>query len=445
MESFSPNTPEPPVPIPFGQLTVAVAESITTPHPITITNPVLLSDFPDTPQGAVAYTALQRVSEFLTHGFYTPNNLSAPHRELWLHTISQILVHVHNSIRRTHVADPLPNAFANMSAEETEAFSLLVKTLSSLSTFFDNRFENLVKNMDDSDPSVDSWEICLRCLEECQYPITKAHYKSILMSCSQNIHAAHCTIINDKLRSLTLEMDEWVDARRTQIQSAFIEAVASEDFSFLLDATDRDPRLEAWVDSTLTTFIDHARKLIINDVISNEAQLILIERVTAAKVKAEREAEVYLTTLIRDERAKAEATAIADATQFYDNTLASLKAEALERAEREVAEYKSNLKIAAEERKAALLADFEKRVVKSSVPSSSSRSSKHKARLESTNPISCPSPSRSISRSRSRSHAPSPESHAQGRSPDMQTPRASPAVELPPTRALMEPALELQC
>ena len=331
-----------------------------------------------------------------------------------------------------------------MSSDKTESFSLLIKTLSSLSTFFDNRFENLIKNMDDADPSVDSWEICLRCLEECQYPIDKAHYESVLMSCLQNIHAAHRTVINDKLRSLTVEMDEWVDARRTQIQSAFIEAIASEDFSFLLNATDHDPRLEAWVDSTLTTFIDHARKLIINDVISNEAQPILIERVMAAKVKAEREAEDYLATLIRDERAKAEATAIADATQFYDNTLASLKAEALERAEREVAEYKSNLKVQAEECKATLLADFEKRIIKSSAPSSSSRSSKRKARLESANPISCPSPSRSISHSRSHSRAPSPESHVQGQSPDMQTPHASPIVELPPTRALTEPALVLQ-
>ena len=447
MESFSPNTPEPPVPIPFGQLTVAVAESITTPHPITIANPVLLSDFPDMPQGAVAYTALQRVSEFLTHGFYTPNNLSAPHRELWLHTVSQILVHIHNSIRRTHVADPLPNAFADMSLDETEAFSLLVKSLSSLSTFFDNRFEDLVKNMDDTDPSVDSWEICLCCLEECQYPITKAGYESVLMSCVQNIHVAHRTIINDKLRSLTTKMDEWVDARCTQIQSALIEAVISEDFSHLFDATDHDPRLDAWVNSTLTTFTDHAKKLIINDVIATEAQPILIERVTATKVKAEREAEEYLATLIRNERAKAEASAIQDASQFYDNTLATLKAEALKKAEREVAEYKSTLKVAAKECKAMILADFERRIVKSSapsVPSSSSCSSKCKARLETTNPISCPSPVRSISRSRSCSRAPSPESHVPGRSPDMQMPRASPLVELPPTQALTEPALVLQ-
>ena len=390
---------------------------------------------------------VQRVSEFLTHGFYTPNNLSAPHRELWLHTVSQILVHIHNSIRRTHVADPLPNAFADMSAEETEAFSLLVKSLSSLSTFFDNRFENLVKNFDDADPSVDSWEICLHCLEECQYPITKAGYESVLMSCAQNIHAAHRTIVNDKLRTLTIEMDEWVDSRRTQIQSAFIEAVISEDFSHLLNATDHNPRLDAWVNSTLTTFIDHARKLIINDVIATEAQPILIERVTATKVKAECEAEEYLTNLIRDERVKAEAVAVQDASQFYNATLSSLKAEALEKAECEVAKYKSNLKVASEERKAALLADFERRAPKPStpsVPSSSSRSAKRKARLESTNPISCLSPARSVSRSRSRSRAPSPESHALGRSPDMQTPRASPAIELLPTRALTELALVLQ-
>jgi len=240
MESFIPNAPIPPIPIPFGQLTVAVAESLEPSHPITITNPILLSDFPDTPQGAVAYTALQRVSEILSHSFLTPTNSpldeTAPNRELWLSTVSQILVHIHNSIRRTHNADPLPNAFHSLSLDELESFTLLSKTISSLSSFFDNRFKNLITDPDN--PDTESWEICLRCLEECQYPITKADFETVLMSCAQNIHAAHRTIINTKLRSLTLEMDEWIDDRRAQIQNAFIDSVISDDLSYLHNVTD---------------------------------------------------------------------------------------------------------------------------------------------------------------------------------------------------------------
>ena len=446
MESFTPDLPEPPVPIPFGQLTVAVAESIQTPHPIAIPNPVLLSDFPDTPQGAVAYTALQRVQEILSHGFYTPSNLSAPHRELWLSTVSQILVHIHNSIRRTHVADPLPNAFANLSPEETDSFKLLATTVSSLSSFFDNRFDNLIKSMDPDDATVDSWEICLRCLEECQYPINKAGYESVLMSCQQNIHAAHRTIINQKLRDLTNEMDAWVDARRTQITDAFLEAVTSEDFSSLYDSVDRDPRLVDWANRTIANFTDISKRYMADEVMDNTVEPIIIERLDAARAKAITSAAEHLATLTRDERKKAEESAIADANAFYESTLATLKAEALEKAEREVAEYKSNLKVAAEERKSALLTTYQSRTPSVPVSSSSiaARASKRKARLEhASNPVSCPSPSRSVSRSRSRSRAPSPESGVfTGRSPDQKTPRASPITELPPTRALTEPALE---
>ena len=199
METFIPNVSAPPIPIPFGQLTVAVAESLTPSHPITIADPILLSDFPATPQGAVAYTALQRVSEILSHGFLHPSNDQAsdatPPRELWLSTVSQILVHLHNSVRRTHGTDPLPNVFRDLSSTESESFSLLACTISSLSTFFENRFENLVTDPDD--PDVESWEVCLCCLKECQYPVTHAAWQSVLMSCAQNIHGAHRTIIND--------------------------------------------------------------------------------------------------------------------------------------------------------------------------------------------------------------------------------------------------------
>ena len=136
METYIPNIAEPPVIIPYGQLTASVAESIVTGHPITIANPIALTDFPDTPQGAVAFTALQRVQELLSHGFLTDTNLSGPYRKLWLAAVSQILVYIHNSIRRTHAADSLPDAFSELSTSETSHFNLLFTAISSLSKFF---------------------------------------------------------------------------------------------------------------------------------------------------------------------------------------------------------------------------------------------------------------------------------------------------------------------
>jgi len=373
MESFVPNTPKPPVPIPFGQLTVAVAESLTPSHPIVIANPILLSDFPDTPQGAVAYTALQHVSEILSHGFLSSSNSSStestPHRELWLSTVSQILIHVHNSIRHTHGFKPLPNIFTDMSSDETDSFKLLACTISLLSSFFANRFENLVTDPDE--PDTESWEICLRCLEECQYPIDKAGYESVLMSCTQNIHAAHRTIINDKLRSLTHKMDDWVDARCTQIQNTFIDTVISDDLSSLHNITDQDPRLTAWATATLASFTDTTKRFMAQEAIATTTEPLLIESLQAAKVKVDTEGAEYLSNYIRDEQAKAESAANRDALVFYNDTLTALKAEATERSEREIAEFKSTLKVKNEERKAALLDDFDKQAPKPSLTSSS--------------------------------------------------------------------------
>jgi len=444
METFIPNAPVPLVPIPFGQLTVALAESLKPSHPITITNPILLSDFPDTPQGAVAYTALQRVSEILSHGFLTPSNTplddSAPHRELWLSTVSQILVHIYNSIRRTHNANPLPNAFKDLSTDELESFKLLSTTVSSLSSFFDNRFKTLITDPDK--PDTEAWEICLRCLEECQYPITKADYETVLMSCAQNIHAAHRTIINDKLCSLTHEMDEWVDVRCTQIQLAFIDAVISDDLSSLHDATDRDPRLAAWSTATLASFTDTAKRFMAQEAVATTAEPLLIEALQAAKVRVDTEGEAYLSNYICDERTKAEAAAKCDALLFYNDTLRALKAEATERSEREIAEFKSTLKVKNEELKAVLLDDFDKRAPKPSLTSSSvARSSRHKTCVDRSNSVAGPSPGplKSHSVSRSRSLAPSPDSLVPGRSPDQMTPRALPVVDLPPTRPNTEP------
>ena len=111
-----------------------MAKSIITSHPISIANPVALIDFPDTPQGAVAFTALQHVQELLSHGFLTDSNLSSPYYKLWLATVSQILVYIHNSIHHT----PLPDAFSDFSPSEESHFNLLFTAVTSLSKIFTN-------------------------------------------------------------------------------------------------------------------------------------------------------------------------------------------------------------------------------------------------------------------------------------------------------------------
>ena len=129
------------------------------------------------------------------------------------------------------IINTFPNAFSELTTVEITDFQLLAKTLSSLNSFFENR-------SDDSDePS--RWEICLRCLEECKsFPTDNAAFESVMMSCGQNVQAAHRTIINDQIRTLSNEMNEWVSTCR--------DAVVSDNLTtFHTDHAD-DPRRIDW-------------------------------------------------------------------------------------------------------------------------------------------------------------------------------------------------------
>jgi len=433
MDSYIPNVAELPVPIPYGELTYSAIEDTPNPHPITVTNPLQIHEFPETPQGAVAFQALTRVQEFLSHGFRNPDDIT-PSRSLWLGVVSQLLIAIHNSIRRTHNADPLPHFFSSLSSLENVDFQLLATTSSALQAFFTDRQD------DDTPPDLN--EICLRCLEECQVPISKVKWESVLLSCGQNIKAAHHTIINTKLREVTEEMDTWVNNARAHIKDAFINSVVNDDIPNFHNEHANDARLVEWAARMKAAVRQTVLAYITNDTILDIVDPWASEALEGAKAHTIEENKTFLVNYTRDQRTIAEASAISDANDFYNSTLATLKAEALERAEREVASYKSDLKIQAEERKEALRLDSIKRI-KEPVSSSVTRTNRPKQRAD---PTARPSRSQSISRSR----APSPESQIvipisiPTRSPDQTTPRASPVVELSLNRVLTEPALSLQ-
>jgi len=204
--------------------------------------------------------------------------------------------------------------------------------------------------------------VCLHCLEEMAEPIDKAAYESVLMSCAQNIHAAHCMVINDQLCLLTLEMDEWVSAHHDSIKHDFISAVITDDASSLHKPS--DPHLQEWADHTKCTFRSAAKHFIVQMIVEDTIDPWLIEYFQAIKASADQHNKEHFTNYNRNMHASTEKQANKDSDDFYSTTLASLKAEALECAEREVAKYKSVLKIAAEEQKAKFQADLEKCLVK---------------------------------------------------------------------------------
>jgi len=442
MDSYIPTIPEETVPIPYGEMVFSAIKDTTNPHPITISNRLQLYDFPETPQAAVVFQALTRIEEFLSHGFRKPDD-TTPSRSLWLGFTSQLLVAIHNSIRCTHVPDTLPHHFASFSPSESSDFQTFASTISALHSFFTNRLN------DDSAPG--SHELCLRCLEECKVPITETEWESVLLSCGQNIKAAHRTIINTKLRQLTEEMDTWVTDTHAHIKDAFINSVVNDDIPNFHNEHANNARLVEWVSRTKAAVCQTALAYITHETILETIDPWASEALEGAKIHALAENDAFLLNYTHDQRTLTEAKAISDANEFYTTTLATLKAETVERAEREVALFKSDLKIKAEECKEALRLDSIKRI-KEPVSSSTSVSCTNRTKQR-VDPTACPARSRSVSRS----WAPSPESQIPislstsiplplpiSRSPDQSTPRASPVVELPLTCALTELALSLQ-
>ena len=434
MDSYVPTIPTDSVPIPYGEMVFSAIEDTTNPHPITITDPLQLYNFPETPQGAVVFQALTRVEEFLSHGFRNPDD-TIPSRSLWLGFTSQLLVAIHNSIRCTHVPDTLPHHFASLSSPENSDFQTLASTISVLHSVFTNRQE------DDSVPG--SHELCLRCLKECKVPITETEWESVLLSCSQNIKAAYHTVINNKLCQLTEDMETWVSNTCAHIKDAFINSVVNDDIPNFHDEHTHDARLVEWASRTKAAVRQTALAYITHETITETIDPWASEALEGTKVHALAENDTFLSNYTHDQRVLAEAKAISDANEFYTTTLTTLKAEAVERAECEVTIFKSDLKIQAEERKEALHLDSIKWIKEPSFSSSISHTNCTKQRVD---PTARPMRSRSISQSQ----APSPKSQIpvpiliSSRSPDQSTPRASPVVELPLNRALTEPALSLQ-
>ena len=371
----------------------------------------------------------------------SPRILTPVSRQLWLRILSTLLVDFHNSIRVTHGNSLFPAAFADLNTHKQPHIELLNLTLSSFSQFFTDY---------KADPK--AWDICLRCLEECHIPIDNAKWGLVLKSCSQNIRAAHSTIVNNAIRTLHQEAEAWRLNQSERLCNDFIRFLTDSGTDVL--EVSADPRFKAWINTTGTRLQSQLRSALANTTITEilepwataafddaKAQQVIVldqrrkelERITAEEISKAKEAAQIRATV----EAKAFFGQQLDIrTKQSLSDVLKLEAELREAAEVEISAFKHALKIQVEERK--------KKLHSSLIPTSSSPSSISSQPVVCTNrprkhvdPTSRPLPrSRSTSCSR-------PESRPPGWSPDMATPRASSVTELPPTRALTEPALGL--
>ena len=232
--TYIPSTADPSVPIPPGLTMSTIEESITTIHPIA-PRPVVPGNFPSTDIGTAYYHAFQRVHEYLSHGFSDFID-DVPDRDDWINITVSLLTHIHNSIRKTHSHTPLQEVFENLHPEELAKLQTIKHTTSSLSSFFTSRL---------TDPSNST--MCMRCLEECNIPVSFDHLDSVLMSCDQNIRAAHTTIINSIIRTMHTDLQAWADDRSEDIKNKLIEGVVNGSIDQKI--FDEDARIQAWINS----------------------------------------------------------------------------------------------------------------------------------------------------------------------------------------------------
>jgi len=225
-------------------------------HPISAIDTPEATDFPNDQEGRNAFAAFNRLRAFLHQGFQSCGNDSPLSCPLWLRIFSTILVDFHNSIRVTHRDHPLPSAFADLNTIDNTQINLLNQTFSSFSRFFTDY---------KADPV--AWDICLHCLEECHIPIDQAEWGSVLKSCSQNIRAAHSTIINNSIRALHQEAEAWRLDQSTRLCNDFVNFLTNaEDPPLQISA---DPHFEAWFNGTCTRLQTQLRSTLTGEVIND--------------------------------------------------------------------------------------------------------------------------------------------------------------------------------
>ena len=272
----------------------------------------------------------------------------------------------------------------------------------------------------------------MRCLEECNIPVTHDHLDAVLMSCDQNIRAAHSTIINEAIRNMTTNIHQWADERVAQIQNKLIEGVVNGSIDQKI--FDEDARIQAWINSHVE-FIQERLKTNISHSATSEYQPLVAWTTEAADVaytrateNAAKSAEEAAQKYYNAEYSRLIDIAKANIAEDLKQNIAAAELEA----ETELAAFKHRLKIETEQKKdnatKAANAAVKKvtRMHPHAPPISTSTSQRSR-----TNSMVSGRPSRTPS------HASSPER----RTERSITPRASPAVRS--SQALTEPMTDI--
>ena len=342
----------------------------------------------------------------------------------WLILVANLLADIVNSIRKTHSelpADEFAKIFYDIDDSSLSTIDTIKHAASSLSSFFTIRF---------ADPS--NTTMCMRCLEECNIPVTHEHLDAVLMSCDQNIRAAHSTIINEAIRNMHTNIQQWADEHTSQIQNKLIEGVVNGSINQKI--FNEDARIQAWINSHVE-YIQERLKANISHSATSEYQPLVAWTTEAADVAYTRATDN--ATKSAEEAAQkyynAEYTRLIDIAKanIAKDLKQNITAAELE-AENELAAFKHRLKIETELKKdnATKAANAAVKKVTRMHPHAPPISSSTSQRSRANSTVSG-RPSRTPSRA----------SSSERRTERSITPRASPAVMS--SQALTEPLTDI--
>ena len=270
LKEYIPSTANPSVPIPPGLVHSTLEKSILSTHPIVATE-ITTDNFMGNDAGLAHFHAYARIKELLSHGFASDHGGLG--NDDWLILVANLLADVVNSIRKTHSelsANEFAGIFYDIYDSTLPTVDIIKHATSSLSSFFTTCF---------SDPT--NTTMCMRCLEECNIPITHDHLDAVLMSCDQNIRAAHSTIINEAICNMNTNIQQWADKCTTQIQNKLIEGVVNGSIDQKI--FDEDAHIQAWINSHVG-FIQERLKANISHSATSEYQPLAAWATEAADV-----------------------------------------------------------------------------------------------------------------------------------------------------------------
>jgi hypothetical protein len=161
-------------------------------YPITLLCPLDFVDFDDSNNGCCNLAAINCLKVLLQGGFYNDSN---PDTSLlqskWIVIVTDLIITCHNSLKASHSSSLDLSQFGILDSDKKSFIDILEQALD---TFYDY----FTDYKTDDQP----WRYCLCCLEACHIPLDKAAYKSVTMSCKQDIQATYHTIVNAQLHDL---------------------------------------------------------------------------------------------------------------------------------------------------------------------------------------------------------------------------------------------------